>query len=274
MDNKHCRAGQTSALSHFATHLDGHRLKLLSYNIQVAVSSTRARHYVTKSWKHLLPHPTSFDTLDRISHIISGYDIVGLQEADGGSLRSYFVNQVEYLAERARFPHWYHQTNRNLGKFAQHSNGLLSRIKPSDIAEHKLPGLIPGRGALVVRYGASPHEFIIVLVHLALSRRARQIQLEFISEIVNEHDYACVMGDFNCTARSAEMMWLFDKTDLRSPEDVHLTFPSWRPWRNIDHILTSSKVQVNQVSVLNQALSDHLPIAMDITLPGHWQTVD
>ena len=273
MDDKVIQTGQSPAVSRLPTHLDRHRLKLLSYNIQVAVSSTRARHYFTKSWKHVLPHPTSFDTLDGIGRIVSDYDIVGLQEADGGSLRSYFVNQVEYLAERGRFPYWYHQTNRNLGKFAQHSNGLLSRHKPSDIIEHKLPGFIPGRGALVVSYGAPPYEFVIVLVHLALGRRARQFQLDFISEIVNEYDYVCVMGDFNCTTHSAEMVKLFNKTDLRSPEDVHLTFPSWRSWRNIDHILTSSKVQVNEVSVLNQTLSDHLPIAMDITLPGRWQKV-
>ena len=271
MDNKPHSAGQAPALAY--PDPSAHRIKLLSYNIQVAVSSTRARHYLTKSWKHVLPHPTSFDTLDRIGHIIADYDIVGLQEADGGSLRSYFVNQVEYLAQRGQFAHWYHQTNRNLGKFAQHSNGLLSRFKPTDVTEHKLPGFIPGRGALVVSYGIPPFEFVIVLVHLALSRRARQFQLDFIGEIVSEHKYCCVMGDFNCTSGSSEMKRLFNRTDLCSPEDVHLTFPSWRPWRNIDHILTSSSVQVDRVRVLNQTLSDHLPIAMDITLPSHWQRV-
>ena len=248
---------------------DGHKLKILSYNIQVAMASTRARHYVTQGWKHLLPHAKSFDNLDRIAHLISGYDIVGLQEVDAGSLRSYFINQVEYLAERSRFPFWYHQTNRNLGKFAQHSNGILSRFEPTEVKEYKLPGFIPGRGALMARYGQQDNAFILLLVHLALGKRARQYQLEFISELINEHKHACLMGDFNCPIHSAEMERLFHNTELCIPEERHLTFPSWRPKRNIDHILTTQSVQINSVSVLNHALSDHLPISMELTLPAN-----
>ena len=249
----------------------GHKLKILSYNIQVAIASVRARHYVTQGWKHLLPHAKSFDNLDRIAHLISDYDIVGLQEVDGGSLRSYFINQVEYLAERSRFPFWYHQTNRNLGKFAQHSNGILSRFKPTEVKEYKLPGFIPGRGALMARYGHHDNAFILLLVHLALGKRARQYQLDFIAELINEYNHACLMGDFNCPAHSAEMESLYEKTRLCIPEEEYLTFPSWRPNRNIDHILTTESVKVETVNVLNHALSDHLPIAMELTLPAEIQ---
>ncbi len=245
----------------------GHKLKILSYNIQVAVASTRARHYVTQGWKHLLPHPKSFDNLDRIAHLISDYDIVGLQEVDGGSLRSYFINQAEYLAERGRFPFWYHQTNRNLGKFAQHSNGILSRIEPSEVRQFKLPGLIPGRGALLARYGRRDASFVLLLVHLALGKRARQNQLAFISELVNEHEHVCLMGDFNCPIQSREMELLFRRTNLRPPEGEYATFPSWRPQRNIDHILATESLRIERVGVLNHALSDHLPISMELSLP-------
>ena len=79
-------------------------LRLLSYNIQAGIASTRAHHYVTQGWKNVLPHPRSFVNLDRIAHLVSDYDVVALQEADGGSMRSYFINQVEYLARRGRFP--------------------------------------------------------------------------------------------------------------------------------------------------------------------------
>ncbi len=128
------------------------RIKLLSFNIQVAIASTRTRHYLTQSWKHVLPHASHFDNLDRIAHLVSDYDIVGLQEVDGGSLRSHFVNQVEYLAERSHHPFWHQQTNRNLGRIAKHSNGLLSRFQPSEITEYKLPGVMPGR---IGMYGLS-----------------------------------------------------------------------------------------------------------------------
>jgi len=246
----------------------GHTLKLMSFNIQVATASTRARHYLTQSWKHILPHAETFDNLDRIAKLISAYDFVGLQEVDAGSLRSQFVNQVEYLAEHARFPFWHSQTNRNLGKLAQHSNGIVSRFEPSEITEYKLPGMMPGRGALMVRFGQQDQSLAIFLVHLALGQRAREYQLDFIGELVNEHRHACVMGDFNCILDCREMSQLLNKTDLRCPEEKYLTFPSWRPARNIDHILTTSELTVNEVKVVNQALSDHLPIAMEIQLPS------
>lgn len=245
----------------------GRRIRLMSFNIQVAIASTRTRHYLTHSWKHILPHSQCLDNLDRIAQVVSDYDIVGLQEVDGGSLRSHFVNQVEYLAHHGRFPFWYNQTNRNLGKFAQHSNGILSRFRPSEVTEYKLPGMMPGRGALMVRFGPHDHSLVLFLVHLALGKRARQYQLDFVGELVNDYSHACVMGDFNCTLDSEEMRKLFERTDLRAPEETHLTFPSWRPARNIDHILTTSALEVNEVTVVNQALSDHLPIAMEISLP-------
>jgi len=245
----------------------GRKIKLMSFNIQVAIASTRRRHYLTQSWKHILPHSQCFDNLDRIARLVSDYDIVGLQEVDAGSLRSQFINQVEYLAQHGGFPFWYSQTNRNLGKLAQHSNGMLSKFQPSETIEYKLPGRMPGRGALMMRFGQQDNSLALFMVHLALGKRARQQQLDFIAELVNEHPHACVMGDFNCAIESAEMASLFAKTDLCLPLENLLTFPSWRPARNIDHILTTSAVQVEEVKVLNEAMSDHLPIAMEIILP-------
>ena len=243
------------------------RIKLLSFNIQVAIATSRTRHYLTQSWKHVLPHASCFDNLDRIAHLVSDYDIVGLQEVDGGSLRSYFINQVEYLAERSRHPFWHQQTNRNLGKIAKHSNGLLSRFQPAEITEYKLPGIMPGRGTLMVRYGHHENPLVLMLVHLALGQRARLYQLDFVAELVSDYKHVCVMGDFNCLPESEEMLHLINRTDLRLPEEQHLTFPSWRPSRNIDHILTSSSIEVADMKVVNEALSDHLPISIEINLP-------
>ena len=47
------------------------------------------------------------------------------------------------------------------------------------------------------------------------------------------------------------------------------TFPSWRPRRNIDHILVTPTVEVAKAEVLNYPLSDHLPISMEVVLPKH-----
>ena len=245
-----------------------HALRLLSYNIQVGITSTRFRHYVTRSWRHILPHSGSFENLNQIAALISEFDIVALQEVDAGSFRSFFINQIEYLARRGGFPYWYFQTNRNLGRFAQHSNGLLSKLEPQRITEHKLPGVIPGRGVMEVRYGTRGNPFVVLLVHLGLGRRARQRQMDYVAEIANRYRHVVVMGDFNCQAQSPEMTALLHNTHLCEPAEGLRTFPSWRPRRHIDHILVTRDIKIRDIQVLPFALSDHLPIAVEITLPA------
>jgi len=243
------------------------RLRLLSYNIQAGIAANSYRHYLTHSWKHVLPCPKRLDNLSRIATLIGGFDIVGLQEVDGGSLRSGFINQTEYLAIEGRFPYWNDQTNRNLGKFAQHSTGVLSRLCPAEVIEVKLPGMIPGRGALTVRYGHGDDALILVIAHLALGQRARFRQLECIAEIIRDYRHVIVMGDMNCGSESREIDWLVKRTALREPTHNLLTFPSWRPSRNLDQILVSPSLVVERIDALNCAYSDHLPIAMEVVLP-------
>ena len=244
-----------------------HKLRLLSYNIQGGIGTAGYHHDGTQSWKHVFPHHSKRRNLDRVGQMASDFDIVALQETDAGSLRSNFVNQAEYLAEKADFPFWHDQVNRDMGKFAQHSNSLLSKIRPSEVVDHKLPGMIPGRGALMVRFGNKNESLVFFVVHLALSRRSRKNQLAFIGEQVQEHKHVIMMGDMNCEVDSPEMKLLFRQTHLQVPEYRPHTFPSWRPQKHIDHILVSDEVHVLDVQALNQGVSDHLPVAMEIGVP-------
>lgn len=241
-------------------------LRLLSYNIQSGIASTQLHHYLTQSWKHVLPHANSLSNLGRIARLISDFDMVALQEVDAGSMRSHFINQAEYLAYHGNFPFWNCQTNRNLGRLAQNSTALMSKFNPVEVAEHKLPGL-PGRGAMLVRFGEGQHSLVLLLIHLALGKRARLRQLAFISELVNAHEHVVLMGDLNCQPHSPEMHVLFEKTRLREPTQAFNTFPSWRPKRNIDHILVTPMLEINNVRVLSHPFSDHLPIAVELTIP-------
>ena len=117
-------------------------------------------------------------------------------------------------------------------------------------------------------YGQGAEHLVLLLVHLALGRRARLRQMGFIADIAREYSNVIVMGDLNCRSESPELARLIDRAGLREPtHDLH-TFPSWRPIRNIDHILVSPSIQVDDVSVLNYPLSDHLPIAMEVSIPA------
>ncbi len=249
------------------------RLRLLSYNIQAGIETTRYRDYFTHSWKHVLPYAERVHNLNAIGRMLREFDLVGLQEVDGGSLRSGFINQTEYLAERAHFPFWHGQRNRDLGALGQHSIGLLSRIRPTQIVEHKLPGVIPGRGVLSARFGYGENSLIVLILHLSLGRRTRMRQLAYVSELVNSQRHVVLMGDMNCRSESQEMQWLIKNTSLCEPRPGLNTFPSWRPQHSIDHILVSPTLYISRTEVLNYPLSDHLPVAMEVELPeaAHFQ---
>lgn len=257
-------ATPTSHSSEQSLH-DGVRpLRFLSFNIQVGIGTARYRHYFTHGWKHVLPHQGRHLNLERIAEVVEGYDFVALQEIDSGSLRSNYINQVQFIADRARFPYWYTQLNRDLGPLAQHGNGLLSRIAPMEMQDHKLPGAIPGRGAIAARLPYGDETVLVVLLHLSLGERSRRLQLEYVRNLIATEDHVVLMGDMN----SHLPQLLFDSpladTDLRPVGQVQPTYPAWRPLRALDHVLVSPRLAVSDYEVLDCRLSDHRPIAVTV----------
>ncbi|GLQ32974.1 endonuclease/exonuclease/phosphatase family protein [Litoribrevibacter albus] len=250
-------------------------LRLISFNIQVGNSVGRYLHYLTRSWQHLLPYSNRIDNMDRIADVLSHFDIVALQEADGGSLRSGFVNQVKYLADRGQFSFWHQQLNRNFGMLAQHGNGVLSRIVPQSVDNHVLPSLIPGRGAMFIEYQTNTKEpLLVVMMHLSLSQRAQMNQLAYVQERVQEHEHVVVMGDLNCHAeRLVEESPLKDSNLVLATDGIS-TFPSWAPQKGLDHILISPSLRTHAIDVLDHPISDHLPVAIDVSLPQGVKLLD
>ena len=243
-------------------------LKLASFNIQTGINTAAYHEYLTGGWRHVFPSNRRIGNLNRIADQLQAFDLVGLQEVDGGGSRSHFIVQAEYLAQAAGFAHWHNQVNRRFGNIALHSNGLLSRLQPSAIEDYSLPGM-RGRGALMASFGQDQHNALHVCVmHLALSRRARMKQLAFIAEIVEDLPNVILMGDLNCAHDSPEIRYLIHATRLCDPLFEVMTFPSWRPRIMLDHILVTPEIRVDQLWAINFACSDHLPIAMEITLPA------
>ncbi|NBA96947.1 endonuclease/exonuclease/phosphatase family protein [Pseudomonas sp. R5(2019)] len=244
------------------------RLRLLSFNIQVGISTERYRHYLTRGWQHVLPHTGRATNLQKIGDLLNDFDLVALQEVDGGSLRSGYVNQVEHLAHLGGFPYWYQQLNRNLGRLAQHSNGVLSRLKPRIIEDHPLPGPA-GRGAILVRFGEGADALVVVMMHLALGARTRTRQLAYIRELIGGYRHQVLMGDMNTHATDLLQHSPLRDLGLLAPQ-MEATFPSWRPQRCLDHILLSPSLTLERVQVLAQPISDHLPVAVEIRLPDSY----
>ena len=245
-------------------------LRLLSFNIQAGQSTNRYRDYLTKSWKQFIP-TANLPHLNQLSNIIGQYDMVALQEVDGGSIRSGFINQVSYIAERENFEYWYQQLNRDFGQIGQFSNGFLSRRKPYTVESHKLPGW-RGRGAIVAKFGNPDNPLVLVGLHLALGEKNRYLQLEYVREIIDQYSHVIIMGDLNCQSDQLIDTPLRD-LGLKQASNPLNTFPSWQPSKNLDHILVTPNLKINRVEALPITLSDHLPIAMEIGIPADLKTL-
>jgi len=243
------------------------QLRLLSANIQAGSSTRRYSDYLTRSWSHAMPYGNKRGSLDAIAAMACQHDIVGLQEADPGSLRSGFTNQTHYLAEQGGFDFWSHQPNRSVGGVASSANGLLSKIEPVEVSDHALPGRISGRGVLVARFGGGDAGLVVAVAHLSLGANSRRAQLAFIAELLSAHPHAVLMGDFNCVPDRPEMDLLYSRTHLRPPAFCVPTFPSWAPQRAIDHILLSESLSATDARAIPAAFSDHLALAMSIDIP-------
>ncbi|CUR47889.1 endonuclease/exonuclease/phosphatase family protein [Alloalcanivorax xenomutans] len=241
-------------------------LKILSFNIQAGIGTSRFRDYVTGSWKHLVAHPRSVEIIEQIADVVRHFDVVGLQEVDGGSLRSRNLNQLVHLASLADFPFWHQQLNRNLGRLGQFSNGLLSRMPPYAVEDHILPGL-PGRGAIVIKFGHPVEPLVVAVCHLALGEKMRNTQLTYLADLLRPYRYSLIMGDFNCRPEHLSASPLTDLGLVLVEGDLQ-TYPSWAPDRHIDHILATPELQVRHSRVLEDCLlSDHLPLATEIRIP-------
>lgn len=242
-------------------------LRFLSFNMQVGIQTGGYHHYLLRSWQHLLPSKQRQQALSSIAELVAPFDIVALQEADGGSWRSQHQNQVQRLAEEAAFPHWYQQVNRNLGRLAQHSNGVLSRMPAQHIERHALPGLLPGRGLMVLKFGSGANAVIVVVTHLALGKNTQFSQLDFLVELVADAKHLVIMGDLNQEAEILLRQSPLKRLNLHPVDDGMKTFPSWQPQRGLDHILVSDSLSLSRIAVIDHPQSDHLPVAAEILLP-------
>jgi endonuclease/exonuclease/phosphatase family metal-dependent hydrolase len=240
-------------------------IRILSSNIQ-AGSRTRAyREYVTRSWSHILPNGKRAN-LDDLARLSSPFDIVGLQESDPGSLRSGFDNQSNVLAELAKFPFHSHQANRRIGRIAGSGNALLSRLEPTEMLDYVLPGRLAGRGVLIARFGSGKQSWQLAITHLSLGVKSRQLQCNFLADLLGDTRRLVLMGDFNCEADAPEMQVLYRRTRLQPPAQRISTFPSWAPMRSLDHILCAG-FEVSDYSTMVAAGSDHLAVAASIKDP-------
>jgi endonuclease/exonuclease/phosphatase family metal-dependent hydrolase len=230
-----------------------------SFNIQAGARSDRYHDYVTKAWQHILPGPSKTENIRAIANAIARFDLVCLQEADGGSTRSGFVHQAHRLAELADFTTVLDQRNRKVGlkalPFACSGNAILARTACENWREHALPGAVQGRGAIE----ANLTGVNIFNLHLSLTANAQRMQLAYLAEhIAGKSGPLIVAGDFNCSTESPAVRQFIQALNL-SVAEVGPSFPSWAPKRRIDLILYRG-LALKKSWALPMLASDHLAV--------------
>lgn len=242
------------------------RLKLLSFNMQVGLETGHYGHYLTRAWRHALPGPNLHRNLDRIAELIAPYDFVALQEADAGSLRTRFTNQMEYLAKRAGFAHYGLAVTRDLRPVAHHCMGYLSRLAPAQTQEHVLPSRIPGRRAMSVQLGTEAGALTVLLTHLSLGTADQHRQLHYLGTLLQPQTPAVLVGDLNCEPEQLRQHPTLRERGLWLPEQLPATYPSWKPSKRLDHVLLTPEIELHRIEALPYSNSDHLPLAAEISV--------
>lgn len=203
-------------------------------------------------------------------------DVIALQEAD----RRY--GQREAVLPRAALDDhspWrviepgHYDSARTAASMGWHGNALLVRreIEVLGACAVPLPTIEP-RGAVCASLRIEGQIVRVIGMHLDLSGLRRRAQVEAVCLHISAHDepgHAVMMGDLNEWSVKGGALVAF-----RAPLRVLApgrSFPSRRPLAQLDRIVISEGLTVEDAGVHHSALaavgSDHLPVWANLRLP-------
>lgn len=241
-------------------------MRILFYNIRYGTGC---------GWSYHFPFPfagffrPARDGTERIGALLDDLDVdvACLCEVDGGSYRQGGRNQARSLAPRS----WNHAFSPKYGTsplsrlplFSTQGNAVLSRL-PIVASRENLFSRGVKRSLLEVEFPG----FTVLLTHLSLGRSARKTQLEELALRCRSRNRPLLVGgDFNLLRGSQELKPLLEATGLVDADaTARPTFPSRRPTRRLDCLLTTPDVRVRTFDLPDVTLSDHLPLLCDVDI--------
>lgn len=243
-------------------------MRILVYNIAYGTGCPGAGHRRLLNAHRYLKADN--EVFGRISTFIesSNADIVGLVEADSGSYRTGYRDQIAELA--ATLQHYHVQSvkygikslPRTIPILNKQSNALLASDRN---LEGKLHFFSKGMKRLVIEVEA--YGIKIFIVHLSLRRNVRERQLHFLSALIPRDVPVIVAGDFNTAGGADELSDFLAVTGLINPNlTAQPTYPAWKPKRQLDYILHSKSIVPSSFVIPQVDYSDHLPLQLDFTL--------
>ncbi len=245
------------------------KINIATINLQSGVATTKGiLHYVLTGWKYWLPH--SDRPIRQAGEMLKQEEIgiACVTEITEKSLRSGFRSQTETLATSADLNNWNFFSSQKLGKFFFYEgNALLSKYPISHPISHPLHIELNMRMALEeATVEIQGQKISIFIAHLALTKRARQIQISEIIEILEDRTGPIILaGDFN-ERRPGALDILLQQTPLKQICTLK-TYPSWDSKYSLDYILLSKEFTVLDCHIPNSpAFSDHSPLIVKAEL--------
>lgn len=242
-------------------------MRLLVYNIRYGTGHKNGYH---------LPLPfaglfkrTSVN-LQRIINFIASVnpDIAALVEVDSGSYRCNHFCQAQTIADQLGYNYViegkYGEKSlaQKLPVLKQQCNALLTK---QNIVDYRFHYFDQGMKRLVIR--TDLQAISIFIVHLSLKYRHRQNQLEQLHYLTQYTDKEVIIaGDFNTFWGSRELNLFLAATGLKNA-NLHNapSHPSHAPHRQIDFILHSAGIRIDNFYIPEVRLSDHSPLVCDFS---------
>jgi endonuclease/exonuclease/phosphatase family metal-dependent hydrolase len=227
--------------------------------------------------------PDNVLDLERIAATVesTGAEVVGLQEVDVHfGERSNFVDQANWLADRLGM---YVVFGANLdfdpltpgAPRRQYGTAILSEHRIRAWSNTLLPNPEGGeqRGLLEAQIRVRGLPLTIFNTHLQHNSQVERLaQVAAIRDVLAGTNQSVVMlGDLNATPDSPEIAGITeDLVDawVTAGVGAGYTYDSTTPHARIDYVLSSGDVVARTAAVVTADASDHLPVVVDLGLPG------
>jgi endonuclease/exonuclease/phosphatase family metal-dependent hydrolase len=240
-------------------------LRLVVYNIRYATGTGPAFHLPVPGAGYLR---SSRRVLAGLTEFLRGLDadVIGLIEVDTGSVRSGMVNQAAHIAGSLGHFSIYQckygaaSVNNFLPIVRKQANAFLAAPRVHGERFHYFDS---GIKRLIIELELD--EVCIFLVHLSIKYRHRQYQLRHLHELVEKSSKPVIVaGDFNTFWGTHELYLFMRAAGLRSANARSVpTYPASSPRAELDFVLVSNRIEVDDFRVADFRLSDHRPVICD-----------
>jgi len=205
--------------------------------------------------QHCKDYNTKKINYDNIINLINKYkvDIIGLNEIYN------IPNQTKKIAKNIGYNYCFGKSSNMI---LPYGNSILSRYK---IIDNKVINIkynnsfkyVENRSILKTKIIINDKTLNIYVTHFGLDDNEKDNEINTLINNIDK-DNSIVLGDFNMTNIKIN--------NFNHISDNLPTYPSINPKYKLDYIFTSKNIKVISCKTLDEVISDHRPIIIDIDI--------